>query len=99
RDRNVTGVQTCALPIWPRGPRAERLVDPFHQGRDAHPHPHAPGGERRDEEIVALADLVLQPRSAEGLRITPLEVEIENERDGEEIGRASCRERVKNTRT
>ena len=66
-----------------RGPRGERLVDPFHQSRDAHPHPHAPCGERRDEEIVALAHLVLQPRSAERLRIAPLEVEIENERHGE----------------
>src|SRR3989441_764026 len=30
-----------------RGPRGERLVDPFHQGREAHPDQHAPCGERR----------------------------------------------------
>src|SRR5438067_9755080 len=26
RDRNVTGVQTCALPIWANGHRAHLLV-------------------------------------------------------------------------
>src|SRR5699024_8705903 len=26
RDRNVTGVQTCALPIFPLGPRPRSLV-------------------------------------------------------------------------
>src|SRR6266704_4792200 len=26
RDRNVTGVQTCALPIWPAGVESTRLL-------------------------------------------------------------------------
>src|SRR3989442_4860387 len=48
RDADVTGVQTCALPIWPRrggvytyaggilDPTSERLL-PFPRSRDANP--------------------------------------------------------------
>src|SRR5699024_11739682 len=34
RDRNVTGVQTCALPIWGRCRRGSRGADHAHRGGD-----------------------------------------------------------------
>ena len=55
----MTGVQTCALPIWP-----DEVIGPIEGGSQEIVH------SRIDDEEVALAGLF------------------------EEIGRASCRERV-----
>src|SRR5699024_11367635 len=43
RDRNVTGVQTCALPIWKDCPPAHRAAGCPHR-RMAPPFPAAPAG-------------------------------------------------------
>src|SRR5437868_13851971 len=67
RDRNVTGVQTCALPI-------------FAYGR-ANGGPARRGTDPRRRRTAARSD-----RDAAARR--------RRERDGAQIGRASCRERV-----
>src|SRR5437667_5291392 len=49
RDRDVTGVQTCALPISPRGaPRREARLSARRRERPL--VPHHPGGRARSEE-------------------------------------------------
>src|SRR5690606_41192478 len=94
RDFHVTGVQTCALPIWEEGTesphgtlvlQAPRLGPYCYEGRGA-------GGRRRVGE-----------------RVGPPPTGIGNGRTAEElvgdlfgrtdlqIGRASCRERVEGT--
>src|SRR5689334_23673455 len=79
RDGTVTGVQTCALPIWSRAGAAgqHRTADRRARGaaarravRGADAEPPDPPEDRGSE--------------AEGLRRRPLR----------QIGRASCRERV-----
>src|SRR5438067_6478439 len=78
RDRNVTGVQTCALPICPDEP--DHLGD---RRDDQRRH-------RQDEDRALAEDRPVgvderdrrQPGKPDG------------EEDREEIGRASCRERV-----
>src|SRR5207248_5900903 len=77
RDRTVTGVQTCALPIYPPGrvhaPRPElRGLDPRHvlrrANRDARPRVHAlPARARRQAARLAAA------RLAGGARLTTAE--------------------------
>src|SRR5438046_6278359 len=70
RGWSVTGVQTCALPIWLLV--AERIEDGA-----AEP---AQGDEEPEDPVEPFAELEL-PRHAEGAQ----------------IGRASCRERAKNS--
>src|SRR5207249_9273959 len=86
RDRNVTGVQTCALPILARdGRRGEREVHRV-RAREG-------GGQRQVVALDAVArDVVhaeVDGRVAEGTREERAHVDVEGE-----IGRASCRERV-----
>src|SRR5207247_2933485 len=89
RDPLVTGVQTCALPIWlRRAPgRARRRPPPPSRPRGgrAPPRPRAAiaDQERRPLRVVARRSLE-QLRDGHGIRST-LPVEI---------GRASCRARV-----
>src|SRR5699024_9708724 len=49
RDRNVTGVQTCALPIWPRTTLSPGMVL-----RDGRPYLAfgSPGGDQQDQWVV-----------------------------------------------
>src|SRR5437868_10307651 len=78
RDRNVTGVQTCALPILRSAELGERFVDARPVGRR-----ERPGEERRAREDT---DARVARHVKRARRILP--------REDVEIGRASCRERV-----
>src|SRR5207249_6565450 len=83
RDRNVTGVQTCALPIWAR--REERrgqtvAVPALGVAADA---PRVIDLAPQGQEIRAARDV--HDRDPDRLRL---------EHFAPEIGRASCRERV-----
>src|SRR5690606_39356925 len=85
RDFHVTGVQTCALPIWPRGTERRRLA-----GLVDVPVP-AP----RDPMDAVLRN----PHVAEGKRFCwkcgePVGRSTPVGPGPTEIGRASCRERV-----
>src|SRR5207249_6371274 len=87
RDRNVTGVQTCALPIWTSSTGSRNFGKrKRNSGRSRsnsasvcdHERPSdAPGSGRRTIAI-------------------PIESPDRNPRSGQ-IGRASCRERVEIT--
>src|SRR5207248_6928430 len=94
RDRTVTGVQTCALPI------STRVVE-VARGR-ATSYRLAPAAAETRLRLSALLtgasadrDVTLQRlRVAPGLAIAALSAEPVAEY-GPKIGRASCRERVK----
>src|SRR2546430_8805198 len=78
RDLTVTGVQTCALPIFKKLHQEERIVL----------YPNA-----ADEDLIYLykhAEALVHPSLSEGFGL-PI---IEARQFGTEIGRASCRERV-----
>src|SRR5205823_9096715 len=85
RDKLVTGVQTCALPIYgpPHARRARGRAGAV--GRRRGPPDVCPGGRRR-LELRAPGAGAQPPRGPPPLcpRCPP----------GPEIGRASCRERV-----
>src|SRR5699024_11490700 len=86
RDRNVTGVQTCALPIFLQDPSGS--LNPRHTVYDAvaeglRIHGHA--ADERDQVATALSRAGLRPPERFLLRYP-------HELSGE-IGRASCRER------
>src|SRR5699024_12213508 len=97
RDRNVTGVQTCALPIYnmtnkntTKNISIEKLF-PF----EGHPFKV-----RDNEEMECLAESiqqngVLSPIIVRPKENTPDEYEIIS--GHRQIGRASCREEVKIT--
>src|SRR2546425_13210153 len=79
RDKLVTGVQTCALPICIRCAKSDSIYDYFHVGvlgYSADSCKPALDGELSGRSLVPISVLATKP-----LRI-------------EEIGRASCRERV-----
>src|SRR5205823_8439185 len=84
RDKLVTGVQTCALPIYHADLAADvdrnvdRLLHPVDVGREGRDE-HA-ARQRWDDLAEGLAHEPLGPSDARAL--------------GVEIGRASCRERV-----
>src|SRR5437867_7023091 len=81
RDRTVTGVQTCALPIY----SGHERVPPFTVcGSQAIAAPSRRTQRCRAEPRARCRPLVIPPNAA-----SP------NERLIDEIGRASCRERVK----
>src|SRR5690349_13713671 len=88
RDLYVTGVQTCALPIYERGDGVHR-VQRRRRPRGGRLRPHAgDGGDAR------LLDALLR---GDGPRRHGREGEIPRRHGAEgarEIGRASCRERV-----
>src|SRR5439155_4357264 len=66
RDGHVTGVQTCALPIWPHGDPSSR---PNRDGESRRPefHPLVPGGEpwSRPDHAAPGGPQPLRPRSEE----------------------------------
>src|SRR5207248_7480352 len=80
RDRTVTGVQTCALPIW----RTVMGLSRF-EGRGSTRFNRAAGVLAEDNQRAANQRVAVRARKAERLFIKPFH----------EIGRASCRERVK----
>ena len=61
----------------------QRLVHPFHQRGEPHPHPDSPQRERRDEEVIPLAHLALQLRVIGRPRVAVLEVQVEDQDQGE----------------
>src|SRR3546814_8461414 len=79
----VTGVQTCALPIFPPFPLASREVGTLFNGSDSGPspgcaNPHGTG------KGVAMTSEPKFFEARDGVRLAWRE----------KIGRASCRERV-----
>src|SRR3712207_8469125 len=82
RDIGVTGVQTCALPIFPQGrPRAGAGREPERRLRRQDGHlPHEPERQRLDGATPRRRELVERPPVARLRR--------------RQIGRASCRERA-----
>src|SRR5699024_11627364 len=94
RDRNVTGVQTCALPIW------RRVLDVPSQGRPPRPlvlHlvQFAPGADRVPRDGFGREGLERAGRDEVGADPVRAELAGNVAVDGlEKIGRASCRERA-----
>src|SRR5207248_4960475 len=90
RDRTVTGVQTCALPIFTGVPDGTGARD----GRDR------PGGvDPADPVVVVVSDeQVPGPVHGDTRRVLQLgrggETAVSAESRRPEIGRASCRERL-----
>src|SRR5438445_2182342 len=87
RDIGVTGVQTCALPIWARGVRVDGLhLDRVRHVADRRVDADAPRPQRvdggREPLVTACAEHERRARFSEAFR------------HFEQIGRASCRERV-----
>src|SRR2546427_7432568 len=78
RDLTVTGVQTCALPILLRYARAARAAEVVHF----------------QWLVVPALDRHLLPRGAPGGPRRPLVLTAHDILPREQIGRASCRERV-----
>src|SRR5207248_8102891 len=92
RDRTVTGVQTCALPIFSREQAEAQAKEMLEVVGLGHRLDHKPGElSGGEQQRVALARaLVLKPR----LLLADEPTGNLDEATGEEIGRASCRERV-----
>src|SRR5688572_21125547 len=88
RDLTVTGVQTCALPIYVASPPARRGLRRRRRAhrwpRDVRRGPRLPHARGRDVRLAA-AGPGRQPRAVRGAGRHHLQGEI---------GRASCRERV-----
>src|SRR5207249_6438257 len=94
RDRNVTGVQTCALPIW----RRENASAPHRQGRRAALSPGDVAPARSagtlHRRLIAISD---RDVSGKGRVIVAPGRGRAGEGTGQQIGRASCRERVESS--
>src|SRR5207249_7450832 len=86
RDRNVTGVQTCALPILRT--RARALVDPEQIDMET----------SLAQTRAALAAAPLHPMPLFVLTHGRVDQPDTDPRINAEIGRASCRERGENSR-
>src|SRR5699024_11693057 len=94
-DRNVTGVQTCALPIFPFG-KCVAVIGGGNTAMDSVRTARRLGAERAmiiyrrsEEEMPARIEEVKHAKE-EGVEFLTLHNPIEYI----EIGRASCRERV-----
>src|SRR5437667_8844299 len=85
RDRDVTGVQTCALPIFRGGARLgarSSALAPGDRGDDARPLVHRHSQRVGCRHLHCRATAAARLKKVGGGRIPP------------QIGRASCRERV-----
>src|SRR5207249_5348616 len=88
RDRNVTGVQTCALPILDAGaPRKVRVIFNPSSGSKV----GVTISQATPEQLRALMD---RYGLGEELVVAGSEAEMRDAAREAEIGRASCRERV-----
>src|SRR5207249_6231831 len=93
RDRTVTGVQTCALPIYPRGLR------PIHAASGivhASAMPYASASRMKDEAAARGSSAAASGRRLRNNRAsprTPTTTTSAKIAANIEIGRASCRER------
>src|SRR5207249_5682759 len=90
RDRNVTGVQTCALPIYP-SKRFSFTQDQLGKGaKFLKPNSLVDGIVFNEKIINVVAPIKVQ------LKVKEAPLGIKGDRaQGGKIGRASCRERVK----
>src|SRR5947208_5133739 len=79
RDDLVTGVQTCALPIYERRTIIDRQTVSI------------PGRYRFNNISLGWFDVAVE---AEGQEIYRVRVDLTSPLIGDQIGRASCRERV-----
>src|SRR5699024_12187858 len=91
RDRNVTGVQTCALPIL-----GERNIKPKDLDVTSYDFPFKDGVTRNLLDYIEKNEVNVSPRVIKFYR----HFEGKNTQDKDDnfmkIGRASCRERVYN---
>src|SRR5699024_12231892 len=88
RERNVTGVQTCALPIFKRNSLSQR-----HRLASRRPFRRVKGESKGELHqgrcrFGHSAESKVKGHSVVLIGVTELEVD-----SGQEIGRASCRER------
>src|SRR5437868_10000058 len=81
RDRNVTGVQTCALPIYGCGAPGDRLA--MHRAATV--------------VVARLREKQQQPPGSTSRSNAPERATQRAGTSPPEIGRASCRERVENS--
>src|SRR5690606_40302081 len=92
---HVTGVKTCALPIC--GPRRRpRPIDvPPDARRALAPRPRRRHAPHRLEEgrTMSIPRSILQPGTLGDLDLRLVDGSVPDDLAGEEIGRASCRER------
>src|SRR5207253_4725866 len=86
RDGHVTGVQTCALPIWRRAPGKSRAV----AGKLC----HCAKGIGEGGIKISVKSVACMRRAGEDSRGDVGRSGDSSQRKGIEIGRASCRERV-----
>src|SRR5207237_2157680 len=86
RDSSVTGVQTCALPIY-EGDRQARIEQQVRMEQPAPPVDEQHGDHAQEDQ--RLPEELLAARQALRVALGELEPVV-----GEQIGRASCRERV-----
>src|SRR5690606_39686782 len=92
RDFHVTGVQTCALPIYRRSRRCVRLLRKVLASADFERNgPRSRAGAR---EIVRLQCTLARHRGSIRASSIRSEAKPRQRETFEEIGRASCRERV-----
>src|SRR5699024_11346311 len=105
RDRNVTGVQTCALPILHGDlvptecegmTAAANTISPARPGAAVSPSPVRPGRRRRrrPDPFRILAFVILAALALAWLVPVGWAILTSLKTEAEEIGRASCRGRV-----
>src|SRR5690606_40011074 len=93
-DFHVTGVQTCALPIWVTRMTLAKLNSPnVKQGRIKCCHvPKPPAGSQR--RLTAKSKINKRPDQKTGMEMPNKETTVARwARHELQIGRASCRER------
>src|SRR5207249_9257954 len=93
RDRNVTGVQTCALPIY-RSLGRLAVAEEYPRPRIVALHPRSQSQTHADAQALAerASGNVHEGKAWRGMTF---EVAVDaTQREQVEIGRASCRERV-----
>src|SRR5690606_40441548 len=88
RDFHVTGVQTCALPI------SEGWAPDSWRARPALQQPAYPDAAALAGTLRELREL---PPLVTSWEILALRRQLADAQEGRQIGRASCRERVKRT--
>src|SRR5207245_8237662 len=92
RDATVTGVQTCALPIWCRGRSfSGKFPMPRKKTAPGTPKPPSPAQPRRRPNAEVRGREHLTPAEVEALADAAGKLGRHGHRDAQ-IGRASCRE-------